>query len=86
MVECAGLENQYTYMGIEGSNPSLSAKFYKLMNFTATDPHGQNSFLKQRVNGRCIGLGNRFALVRTKGSNSLRSAKSLNRGSRLPQK
>ena len=30
MVECAGLENQYTYMGIEGSNPSLSASFFAL--------------------------------------------------------
>ena len=26
MVECAGLEIQYTFMRIEGSNPSLSAK------------------------------------------------------------
>ena len=30
VVECAGLENQYTYMGIEGSNPSLSASFKNL--------------------------------------------------------
>ena len=26
MVECAGLENQYTCTGIEGSNPSSSAQ------------------------------------------------------------
>jgi hypothetical protein len=26
VVECAGLEIQYTFMRIEGSNPSLSAK------------------------------------------------------------
>ena len=24
-VECGGLENRYTFTGIEGSNPSLSA-------------------------------------------------------------
>ena len=31
MVECAGLEIQYTFMRIEGSNPSLSAKNYEYM-------------------------------------------------------
>ena len=34
VVECTGLENQHTFIGIEGSNPSSSAILWRVYEIT----------------------------------------------------